>query len=139
MRFLAVFTIFGLLVGMGGCVPKTQFQSQNQQLAEANATISELQEAQRDCDPDSFLELQEQVQNLDLLQQELIDRNTSLAEEVARLRIYEAQVKAGEVSCDQREKEVREDYEARLSRTRETYEDLIEDLKKQIEELRSSN
>ena len=130
--YIPALAIFSLLAV--SCVPKTEYQNQQSKLEQAEAQIKELADQAEQCDPDTFLQLQEQAQSLDLLQQELIDRNTQLSDEVARLRVYESQVKNVDLSCDKRVDALKEQYEGRLERTKATYEDLIQEQKTKLAE-----
>lgn len=123
-----------LVMAAFACVPKTQFIEQEEELKDAQAKIKALEATKSECDPNTLAELREQTQSLDILQQELVDRNTELAEEVARLRAYESQVKSGNLSCESKLNALERDYEGRLLRTKATYEDLIQDYKAQIAE-----
>lgn len=123
------------LLGLVGCVPKTQYDDQQVKLREAQAALRQLEQNTLECNPNTLLELREQTQSLDILTQELLNRNTELSEEVARLRVYESQVKNQSFSCDKRLAQAQEENEAKLARTRKTYEDLVADLRKQISQL----
>lgn len=134
---VSIFAISVLSIFAISCVPKTEYQNQQSKLEQAEAQIKELADQADQCDPDTFLQLQEQAQSLDILQQELIDRNTQLSDEVARLRVYESQVKGADLSCDKRINDLKEQYEGRLDRTKATYEDLIQEQKNKLEEANS--
>jgi len=114
------------------CVPKTQYEDQEEELQDTKAQLKSFEQTQTVCDPDTFLQLKEQAQSLDILQQELLDRNTELSEEVARLRIYEAQAKSQDMSCEKKLEIQASEYEGQISRIKETYDDLVKDLKNQI-------
>lgn len=125
------------------CAPRGQYEEQELEPAQTTQ-VQELETRQLECDPNVLLEMKEQAQSLDILTQELIDRNTELSKEVARLRVFEAQVKSSNIKTDQQLVKQRQDYENRLERTRQTYEDLVKDLRnrlrlqeQQIRELRS--
>lgn len=119
-------------MSLNACVPKAQYQEQEDELQDTKAQLKSLEQTQTECDPDTFLQLKEQAQSLDILQQELLDRNTELSEEVARLRVYEAQAKSQDMSCGKKLEDQASEYEAQISRTKETYDDLIKDLRSQI-------
>lgn len=138
-RPLKYMGFIAILLGLGSCVPKTQYEDQQSQLDEAKAKVREMQAEVQECDPDMFIQLKEQAQSLDILTQELVDRNTELAGEVSRLRAYETQVKGGNLSCEKKIQAITEDYEGRLSRTRVTYEDLIKELNGRIKEIEKEN
>jgi len=126
----AIFS-FGLFFA-AGCVPKTSYEDK---LAELEALQSERRAQQweaGDCNPELLSELREQIQSLDHLSQELIDRNTELSREVARLRRREAEAGRQGLECSARLQRQAENYEGQLERTRTTYEDMIEELRKQI-------
>jgi|GEM_PF-5923042 len=121
-----------LVLALVACVPKTQYEDQQQELTETKAELKNMKQTKAGCDPDAYLEMKNQAQSLDILQQELIDRNTQLAQEVARLRVYETEVKNGDLTCDKKMDALRQDFEDQLKRTRETDQDLIADLRKQV-------
>lgn len=129
--------VFFLSILASACVPKTQYEDQQTKLKETQAALREMEHTNQECNPNTFLELKEQAQSLDILTQELLERNTELSEEVSRLRLYESQVKNQDLGCEKRLVEQREEYEARLSRTRQTYEDLLADIRKQNDQLES--
>lgn len=125
------FGLMGLIL-LAGCVPKTQYEDQQLKLKETQANLRQLEQTSQECNPNAFIELKEQAQSLDILTQELLNRNTELSEEVARLRVYESQVKSQNFQCDKQLSQAREDCEQRLARTRQTYEDLVAELRKRL-------
>src|SRR4051794_31056729 len=102
MRFFKSVLLVTLSFGLLSCVPKTQYEDQQAKLQEAQTKLKALQESSADCDKDLFLQLREQAQSLDLLTQELVDRNTELSKEVARLRVYESAQKSEGSTCDRK-------------------------------------
>lgn len=126
----------GLLLS---CVPKTQYEDQQVQLREAQAQLRQVAAEAKDCDMDTFLQMREQAQSLDLLTAELVDRNTELANEVARLRTFETQTRSRDLDCDGRIQNLNQEYEQRLQRTRATYDDMVRDLNARIRALEAEN
>lgn len=116
-------------LGLQACVPKTQFDDQQTKLIEAQNKVRSLQASTAECDKDLFLQLKEQAQSADLLTQELVERNTELSKELARLKVVESQAKAEDQSCERKMSDQSTDYEGKLERTRTTYEDLLRELK----------
>jgi predicted nuclease with TOPRIM domain len=133
-RFFSLLLIFAPLSQMA-CVPKAQFEDQQAKILALESALKTVEEGSLECNPSALIELREQAQSLDILTQEFLNRNTELSEEVARLRVYEAQVKNSNLQCDERLNSLRQDYESRLSRTRKTFEDLVSELRKEISEL----
>jgi len=134
LKNFCLFGVFGVFLALGACVPKTQYEDQQEQLQTTKAQLEEIKQAQTDCDPEAFIRLKEQAQSLDVLQQELLDRNTELSNEVARLRVLEGQSKLGSQECEGRLAEQRAAFEAQLDRVKVTYEDTINELRNQIRE-----
>lgn len=126
--------VFGLIFVLGACVPKTQYEDQQEQLQTTKAQLDEIKQVQTGCDPEAYVRLKEQAQSLDVLQQELLDRNTELSNEVARLRLLEGQSKLGNQDCENRLSDQRSEFEAQLGRVKATYEDTIKELRTQISE-----
>lgn len=124
---LFLFALFGF-----ACVPKTQYEDQQAQLQEAKTQLRQLEVETQECDMDTFLQLKEQTQSLDILTQELVDRNTELSSEVSRLRAFETQARSGEFNCNERMEGLKKEYEQRLERTRRTYEDLTAELTQKL-------
>src|SRR5947209_19919953 len=100
------------------CVPKTQFEDQQAKLKEAQSKLKSMEDSNVECDKDSFLQLKEQAQSLDLLTQELVTRNSDLSKEVARLRVYEAASKNENVSCAQKIEAEKRACDSKVERTR---------------------
>ncbi len=123
------------MIGVTACVPKTHYEDQEGRLKEAEAQVKSLEQNQQECDPDTFIQLREQTQSLDVLTQELVERNTQLSNEVARLRPFEARFRDQENQCKGQTDEIRNSYEAQLVRTKATYEDLIKELEAKIKAL----
>lgn len=119
-----------------GCVPKTTYQDQQEKIKQLQTKVEVMESTGVECDKDTAIQLREQVQSLDLLQQELVDRNTELSKEVARLRVVESQAKADGLSCEKKIQEAQADGEGKLQRTRATYEDLIKELKSEVQKLK---
>lgn len=128
--------LFGLFAV--GCVPKTQYEDQRAKLEEMQAKLRSIEASNVECDKDLFLQLKEQAQSMDLLTQELVDRNTELSKEVSRLKVIESQAKIEGEACDRKMAASVAEYEAKLERTRETYEDLIKQLKAENKQLKES-
>jgi uncharacterized small protein (DUF1192 family) len=122
-----------------GCVPKTQYDDQQTKLIEAQNRLRSLQASTAECDKDLFLQLKEQAQSLDLLTQELVERNTELSKEVARLKVFESQVKAEDQDCGRKLANEQTDCEGKLERTRATYEDLVRQLRAEIARLKEAS
>lgn len=132
--FFTTFFVAGLGL-MLSCVPKTRFEDQEAKILELQSALRAAEENSLECSPSAMIELREQAQSLDILTQEFLNRNTELSEEVARLRVYEAQVKNMNLQCEGRLNSLKQDYESKLSRTRQTYDDLVAELKKEVSEL----
>jgi hypothetical protein len=131
----------GLVLGLSlvqGCVPKTQYDDQTSKLIEAQNKLRSMQASNVECDRDLFIQLKEQAQSLDLLTQELVERNTELSKEVARLKVIESQSKADGQNCDRKLSEQVSESEGKLERTRTTYEDLLKELKAEISRLKET-
>lgn len=120
------------------CVPKTQYDDQQAKLIEAQNKLRSMQASNAECDKDLFLQLKEQAQSLDLLTQELVERNTELSKEVARLKVIESQSKSEDQSCTRKLSDQSDDYEGKLDRTRTTYEDLLRELKTENNRLKET-
>jgi hypothetical protein len=122
-----------LALSLGACVPKATYEDK---LAELERLKTERASAEWDgseCNTQSFTALQDQVKSLDVLSQELVDRNTELSEEVARLRRQEAERGRQGLDCQERLRKQAADYEQQLERTRLTYEDMVDELRKQLQ------
>lgn len=117
-----------LVIGLSACVPKTTFQDQEAKLKDSEAQVKSLEQNQDVCDPDTMIQLREQTQSLDVLTQELVERNTQLSNEVGRLRPFEARFRDQEMQCKKQGDEIRSSFEGQLQRTKATYEDLIKEL-----------
>lgn len=128
--------LFLLLALITGCVPKTHYDDQHEKLREAQERLAQIDEAEK-CDRDTLIQLREQAQSLDLLSQELVERNTELSKEVARLRTLETSTKSREMLFQKQIEEERADAEGRVERVRATYEDLIRELKMENKRLKS--
>ena len=119
------------------CVPKTQYQDQQARLEEAQSKLRAIENNTSECDKDMYIQLREQAQSLELLNQELLDRNTELSKENSTLKTTHSQGKADSQSCDIRlEKQSRENDE-KLRRARVTYEDLIKELNLEVARLKT--
>lgn len=118
-----------------GCVPKTQFEDQKTKLQEIEEKLRTAESDASKCDPNLYLQFKEQAQSLDVLMQELVDRNTELSKEVARLKALEGAQKGEESACDLRIKELERAANGKLDRTRATYEDLLREHKREQEKL----
>ena len=136
-KFFLMMFFFGGLGFFVSCVPKTRFEDQEAKILELQSALRAAEENSVDCSPSALIELKEQAQSLDILTQEFLNRNTELSEEVARLRVYEAQVKNMNLQCEGRLDSLKQDYESKLSRTRQTYEDLVTQLKKEVLDLQN--
>jgi chromosome segregation ATPase len=126
----------GVVLVLSACVPKTTYQDQQEKIKQLQTKVEVMESSGVECDKDVAVQLREQVQSLDLLQQELVDRNTELSKEVARLRVVESQAKAQEAACDKKSQDLREEGDGKMQRTRATYEDLIKELKAENQKLR---
>lgn len=124
-----------LLTILSACVPKTEYEDQATRLKDAETQVKVLEQNTQECDPDTFIQLKEQTQSLDVLTQELVERNTALSNEVARLRPYEAKFRELELQSAKQSQEVRQGMEAQVERTKRTYEDLIAELEKKVKRL----
>lgn len=128
--------LIGLIAYLGACVPKTQYDDQKAKTQELQRELRRTQAASEECDIETFLEMQEQARALDTVTQELMARNTELANEVTDLREYEVQAKRAERNCKRKTQELEEEHSAELKRVRETYEDLVEELRQELAELK---
>lgn len=134
---------------MVGCLPKMQPdavqsaqprfvdelpRSDNRLVAQSEnpSSINDFAAPQPSCDPSTLIQLKEQVQSLDILQEELIERNTQLSEELAQLKEFELKARSDMKTCDERVREAESRHQQVLERTRKTYEDLIADLRLQL-------
>ena len=135
MSKISVALIVGCLGLLSACVPKTQYEDQASKLKETEAQLKSLEQSSQECDPDTFIQLREQTQSLDVLTQELVERNTELSNEVARLRPFEARFRDQEQQCKRQTDELRSSYESQVQRTKATYEDLIKELEAKIKRL----
>ncbi len=124
-----------LIILAGACVPKQQFDDQQTRLKETQDKLKEVEANASECDPNAFLQLKEQSQSLDLLTQELVDRNTELSKEVARLRVVETEFKAKDKDYADKTMALEKDFADKEARLRRTYEDLIKELRGQIRKL----
>lgn len=121
-----------LLLLAAGCVPSQSYEDQKVKLKETEEKLREVEEQAKDCDPNEFIQLKEQAQSLDLLSQELVDRNTELSKEVSRLRSVETICKSDEKDCVKKLEAQKAEFEAKIERTQKTYEDLIRELRAQV-------
>ncbi len=124
-------------LGLIACVPKTEYEDQEARLRETKEKLKELEINSEHCDPDTMIQLREQAQSLDLLSQELVDRNTELSKEISRLRPLEAQMKLQDQAYRHEIEKSDTECEAKLQRTRETYEDLLKELRREIQRLKA--
>jgi len=124
-----------LFLGAAACVPKQQFDDQQAKLKDAQTKLRSAEAQAQECDPNTFIQLKEQSQSLDLLTQELVDRNTELSKEVARLRSVETSCKAQEKEFISKIEALEKDSDAKADRVRRTYEDLVRELRNQIKGL----
>lgn len=138
MSFRRGFWIAALLLMTNACVPKQRFEDQEAKLRESQERLRSAEQAAQACDPNVMIQMKEQSQSLDLLTQELVDRNTELSKEVARLRSVETSAKSQEQECGQKLNQMEKDSEAKIERTRRTYEDLIKELRAQIAKLEAA-
>ncbi len=134
-KFLPIFLVAAVL---SGCVAKTRYDDQEARLKDAQSKLQQYEPSSAECDRDTFMQLREQVQSLDLLSQELVDRNTELSKEVARLKVFEAASKGDAHSCDKRIEGSQAECDAKLDRARSTYEDLINELKAENKRLKAA-
>jgi len=105
-------------------------------LAQTQAELEATKEQNITCDANTIMQLREQAQSLDLLSQELIERNTRLSKEVARLKVFEGTANNAAQVCEGRLSSRDLEWEEKLVRTRETFEDLLDEKNKQIAKLR---
>ena len=129
------FAGLAVILACFGCVPALQYDDQQDKLRNAQEKIKEMELSSQECDRSVFIQMKEQAQSLDLLSQELVDRNTELSKEVARLRPLEISAKTQEQAQERKLQEEKASCEARVERTRVTYEDRIKDLKSEIKRL----
>lgn len=127
--------ILPVLFLIAACVPKQQYDDQQTKLREAQEKLRSAEQQASECDPNAFMQLKEQSQSLDLLTQELVDRNTELSKEVARLRTMESSCKVKDQECSDRIDKIQQDARAKEERLRRTYEDLIKELRVQVKKL----
>lgn len=104
-------------------------------MKDSEAQLKSLEQTQEVCDPDTMIQLREQTQSLDVLTQELVERNTQLSNEVGRLRPFEARFRDQEMQCKKQGDEIRNSFEGQLQRTKATYEDLIKELESRAKKL----
>jgi len=128
----------GLAFGGLACVPKTSYEDKLAELESLQAEMRSHQWEAGDCNPQTLSELKAHIQSLDVLSQELIDRNTELSREVARLRTREAELGRQDLNCNQRLEQQAAQFEEQLARTRRTYEDMVEELRKRIRSLEAN-
>ena len=124
-----------LTMVLGACVPKQQYEDQQTKLKVTQEKLKEAEAQALECDPNAFLQLKEQSQSLDLLTQELVDRNTELSKEVARLRTMESTCKGKDQECSDRVDTLQKEAREKEERLRRTYEDLIKELRLQVKRL----
>jgi chromosome segregation ATPase len=129
------FLILLVAISLGACVPKQQFDDQQVELREAQERLRAVEIQAQECDPNTFLQLKEQAQSIDLLSQELVDRNTELSREVARLRGVETTCRSQEQDWGAKLNACEQETKDRAERLRKTYEDLVKELKGQISTL----
>lgn len=125
---------FGLFL-LGACVPKQDYEDQQAKLRETQDKLRSVEQQAQECDPNTFMQLKEQSQSLDLLTQELVDRNTELSKEVARLRSMETSCKTKDQDYGSKLERMEADHAAKEERLRRTYEDLIRELRGQVRKL----
>jgi hypothetical protein len=130
--------LFALGLFVSACVPKTTYEDQQSKLKEIQEKLKDAEETSNVCDKNVVMQLREQAQSLDLLQQELIERNTELSKEVAKLRVFESQSKLDQLTCDKKLANAKEEEEGRIQRIRATYEDVIKELKAENHQLKDS-
>jgi len=133
MKFLPVFVL--VVLGLGACVPKQQYDDQRAKLRQAEDKLKNVEAAALECDPNLFLQMKEQTQSLDLLSQELLERNTELSKEVARLKNFETEAKTKDQSCTAQLTAQANDHGDKTERLRRTYEDLVKELRLEIRRL----
>ena len=126
----------GVVCAAHACVPKTEYDDQRAKLHQIQEKLKALEAARENCNPDLYLELRDQIQSLDILTQELIDRNTVLSQEVARLKVYEGGAAKEKQECEGALSDKDKECEYKFSRTRATYNDFVIDLQKEIEYLK---
>ena len=136
----AVSAILPLIVAFlfAGCVAKTYYDDQEVKLEAAEVQLDAYKEANLKCDTATLVEYREQTQSLDMLAQELLQKNAKLSREVARLTVVEGSVKAEATKCNAQIGAKDAEWEAKLARTRATFEDLLAEKKKEILKLRQS-
>jgi len=127
-----------LILGFGvvsACVPKQQYDDQRAKLRQAEEKLKNVEAAALECDPNLFLQMKEQTQSLDLLSQELLERNTELSKEVARLKSFETEARTKDQSCSNQLEGQAKDHADKTERLRRTYEDLIRELRLEVRRL----
>lgn len=135
MRLKVLIGVWILGLAMQACVPKTQYEDQATRLKETEAQLKSLEQSSQECDPDTFIQLKEQTQSLDVLTQELVERNTELSNEVGRLRPFEARFRDQDQQCKRLTDELKQGFEGQIQRTRSTYDDLIRELESKVRRL----
>jgi hypothetical protein len=133
MKFHPLFVL--VVLGLGACVPKQQYDDQRAKLRQAEDKLKNVEAAALECDPNLFLQMKEQTQSLDLLSQELLERNTELSKEVARLKSFETEAKTKDQSCTAQLATQAKDHGDKAERLRRTYEDLVKELRLEIRRL----
>jgi len=123
------------MAAFSACVPKQQFDDQKSKLKETQEKLRSVEQQAQECDPNTFMQLKEQSQSLDLLTQELVDRNTELSKEVSRLRSLESACKTKDQEYGSRMEKMEADFTAKEERIRRTYDDLIKELRLQVKKL----
>jgi len=83
------------------------------------------------------MQMKEQAQSLDVLTQELVDRNTELSNEVAKYKAEGGSSNFLKLDCDQKMVAQNKEFEAKIERIRKTQEDLVNELKRDNEALRA--
>ena len=135
--FLSFVSLAFCLLVFSACVPKTQYEDQQAKLDEAQMRLKSFENNTSECDKDMYLQLKEQAQSLELLNQELLDRNTELSKENSRLKASDSQVKSDNQSCDIRLEKQSKENEEKLRRARTTYDDLIKELNQELARLKA--
>ncbi len=116
-------------------MPKQQYDDQRAKLRQAEDKLKNVEAAALECDPNLFLQMKEQTQSLDLLSQELLERNTELSKEVSRLKNFETEAKTKDQSCTAQLATQAKDHGDKAERLRRTYEDLVKELRLEIRRL----
>ena len=96
-RILLTISLF-----FSACVPKTEYDDRQDELAQTQAELDATKEQSITCDANTIMQLREQAQSLDLLSQELIERNTRVSKEVARLKVFEGIANNAAQVCEDR-------------------------------------